>query len=159
MRLLVTSVDDGRKVLAIGTHIVHLEKFLAVVKGHYPDKNVVRFFGARKLTKGEKNAGLKQEKFVDPERKELLKADVIVATFKKAMEGVDIPPLDTLLFLSPFGSKVTLKQVIGRIERAYPDKKQPMVIDLFDTKYALTKGMANKRLRIYEEIGKSKYDG
>jgi superfamily II DNA or RNA helicase len=159
MSLLVTAVDDGRTVLAVGTHIIHLEKFLDVVRNHYSNKNVLRFFGARKLTKAEKSDGIKQEKYTDPKREELLKADIIIATFKKAMEGVDIPPIDTLLFLSPFGSKVTLKQVIGRIERAYPDKKQPIVIDLFDTKYALTKGMANKRLRIYEEIGKSKYSG
>lgn len=159
MSAITISLHNGRKVLVVGEHIRHLLKFLDVIRVEFPDKKVVRFFGVRKLTTIEKRKGIVQEKYVDPDLSDLIAADCIVGTYKKAMESVDIPPLDTLVPITPLSSKVGVQQVIGRIERKYDGKQQPVVIDVVDKKYPLTLGMSRKRIAQYEKLGMNLYSG
>jgi len=62
---------------------------------------------------------------------------VIVATFGKAEEGLDIPKLDCLLLASPLKGDVKnrkrLEQSLGRIERTMIGKKAPIVYDVVDS--------------------------
>ena len=57
---------------------------------------------------------------------------IVLPTFKMMAKGIDSPHLDTLMFVSQIGSIITLEQSIGRILRRYPNKKQPLVLDLYE---------------------------
>lgn len=60
------------------------------------------------------------------------KEKVIFATYGLAKEGLDIPRLDRLILASPHRDKATIIQAIGRIERKFENKEQPICYDLVD---------------------------
>lgn len=60
-------------------------------------------------------------------------ADVIVATYSLAKEGLDIPSLDVLHLATPQKNASTTEQSIGRIERNIEGKSQPICYDYVDT--------------------------
>ena len=159
MSSIVLCMKQGRKVLLIGEYIKKLFEYMHHLQKAFPDKKVVRFFGNPALTKTERRQGIKYEMYKDPNAKELFDANIIVATYKKAMEGIDIPNLDTIIGLTPLASKVGLKQVIGRAERMFDGKKSPLVIDVVDTKYQYCINFANKRMGLYEQWGMKEYEG
>jgi len=57
----------------------------------------------------------------------LNECDVILAITAIATEGLNQPALDTLHICLPWSSKRRCIQGMGRIIRAYPDKKEPLV--------------------------------
>lgn len=71
--------------------------------------------------------GLKETTLKETEEK----ADVILATYSMASEGLDIPKLDTVMLISP---KTSIEQSIGRILRKRPDERQyiPLIVDIQD---------------------------
>jgi len=159
MKVIVICMSQNRKVLLIGEYVKKLFEFMHHLQQQFPNYKVVRFFGNPALTKKDRREGVSYEKYKDPNAEELLAANIIVATYKKAMEGIDIPNLDTVVGLTPLASKVGLKQVIGRAERKYDGKKSPLVIDVVDTNNNWCINLANKRSRLYEEWGMHMYDG
>lgn len=60
------------------------------------------------------------------------KENVLFATYGLAKEGLDIPRLDRLILASPHRDKATIIQSIGRIERKFENKKNPICYDLVD---------------------------
>lgn len=60
------------------------------------------------------------------------KEKVLFATYGLAKEGLDIPRLDRLILASPHRDKATIVQSIGRIERKYEGKTEPICYDLVD---------------------------
>ena len=83
---------------------------------------------------------------------EAAKASIILATYQMAMEGLDIPALDTLFMATPIASHVSLEQAIGRILRDVAGKKQPVVVDFADD-IDLCKEMVTSRLVLYSRKG------
>jgi superfamily II DNA or RNA helicase len=84
-------------------------------------------------------------------------ARLIFGTSQLLSEGIDIPPLETLIFASPMSAVIEkvgqpaatkLIQSIGRCRRPYPGKRCAYVIDLVD-KCAFGYATANKRSTIY----------
>lgn len=82
---------------------------------------------------------------------------LIFGTSQLLSEGIDIPPLETLIFASPMSAVIEkagqpaatkLIQSIGRCRRPYPGKRFAYVIDLVD-KCAFGYATANKRSTIY----------
>lgn len=73
--------------------------------------------------------------------------DVIVSTYKLLKEGVDVKALDTLHLCTPQKDKATVVQCVGRIERLFENKKQPIVYDYVDIKipYCERKYIERKR--------------
>jgi superfamily II DNA or RNA helicase len=149
---IVSLRKKGRKILVLSERISHLMELMSLTKKLLPDDSLVRFFGAKSLTKKERQEKIKQEKVVDPTREELINGDVIFGTYGKVKEGIDIPQLDTLIFATPLSSKTTVIQAKGRIERFAEEKKKPVVIDIYDTDKALLIGMFQKRKRLYKEL-------
>lgn len=79
-----------------------------------------------------------------------LEKQIIVATYGKAEEGLDIPDLDTLVFATPPTSEKKIIQSIGRIER-YIKGKRPRVFDIYDDDVGILRGKWKKRYAIYEQ--------
>ncbi|MEQ1903816.1 MAG: type ISP restriction/modification enzyme [Pirellulaceae bacterium] len=77
---------------------------------------------------GSMNAAIKGQKLTW--LKENAEADVcrILCNVRCLSEGVDVPALDAVLFLSPRNSQVEVVQSVGRVMRRAPDKKLGYVI-------------------------------
>lgn len=45
-------------------------------------------------------------------------------------EGVSVDPLSCVILTGPINNDINLEQIIGRIQRVYPGKKTPLVVDL-----------------------------
>ena len=60
------------------------------------------------------------------------KERILFATYGLAKEGLDIPRLDRLILASPHRDKATIIQSVGRIERKFESKQNPIVYDLVD---------------------------
>jgi len=150
--MIVELRKKGRKILVLSERISHLTELIYSTGKRLPSDSLVRFFGAKSLTKKERAEGVKQEKVKDPTKEELINGDVIFGTYSKVKEGVDIPQLDTLIFATPLSSKTTVIQAKGRIERFAEGKEKPVVIDIYDTDKSLLIGMFQKRKRLYKEL-------
>jgi len=87
------------------------------------------------------------------ERKKIYEAlkrgevDVIVAT-TLADEGLDLPPLRTLIIAVGGRSRTRALQRIGRLVRPYPGKTKAIAIELFDD-YIYFRDHLRQRLRLY----------
>lgn len=129
-------ISVGRKILFVSERVAQLEVFYEKVKGDYPTLKVVQFWG---------NA--------NPSKRVKLGADIVIGTTKKVSDGEDIPQLDTLISGTPHGSDIITVQLKGRIERAYEDKKVPLIIDIKDSnrKYTMFHGLFYKRIRKYKD--------
>lgn len=75
---------------------------------------------------------------------------ILYATYGLAKEGLDIPRLDTLVLATPHRDKATIIQAVGRVERKFEDKKNPIVYDLVDGTLYFEK-MYKTRKRYYKE--------
>lgn len=78
-------------------------------------------------------------------------ADVILATYAMAAEGMDIPKLNTLVLASP---KSDVEQAVGRIQRQKPEDREhdPLVIDVVDD-FCIFPSQSKKRQTYYKKIG------
>lgn len=75
---------------------------------------------------------------------------VLFTTYSMMGEGTDIPWLDTCILAMPRSNVV---QPVGRIRREYPDKAQPIVMDIQDQDSPVFSAYAANRLKWYASIG------
>lgn len=75
---------------------------------------------------------------------------VIMATYQMTAEATDIPWLDTLVMATP---KADVRQIVGRILRTHPGKKDPVVFDMVDSTSNVFQGYWNSRHNWYASIG------
>lgn len=78
------------------------------------------------------------------------KEKVLFATYGLAKEGLDIPRLDRLILASPHRDKATIIQAIGRIERKFENKDNPICYDLVDN-LQYFQGMYKSRRTYYKK--------
>lgn len=76
------------------------------------------------------------------------KQHVLIATYALAKEGLDLPILDRLYLATPQKDYAIVTQSVGRIERAFQGKEQPIVFDYVDEQIGYCQGMAKKRKRL-----------
>jgi len=85
--------------------------------------------------------------------REALSSNLILATYTKCNKAIDIPHIDTLVYATPITNVITLEQTKGRIQRKFPDKQSPLIVDLVDIAgsgpYNVTY-MLDKRMKFYE---------
>ena len=67
-----------------------------------------------------------------------------------ASEATDLPWMDTCILATPRSDVV---QIVGRVLRQYPNKKQPIVIDIIDDDSTILLNFARKRRKWYDQIG------
>jgi superfamily II DNA or RNA helicase len=73
-------------------------------------------------------------------------ADILLATYEMAHEGLDIPRLNTIVLTTP---KTSVKQAIGRIMRQIHANNQPLIVDFVDELSVFPK-QYDKRLKLYQ---------
>lgn len=78
-----------------------------------------------------------------------MRRKVILSTYTYAGAGADIPWLDACILSMP-RSDVT--QFIGRVTREYPNKKQPVVIDIQDNNSHVLRSYAGSRIKQYSQL-------
>ena len=78
------------------------------------------------------------------------KEKVLFATYGLAKEGLDIPRLDRLILASPHRDKATIIQAVGRIERKFEGKVEPICYDLVDP-IQYFENMYKSRKRYYKK--------
>lgn len=79
-------------------------------------------------------------------------AKLIIATYKLLSEGFDYPPINFVLFATPFKDSVLLEQCIGRAQRISEGKSNAIIIDPVDNNVILMKQAGLRRL-IYQGLG------
>lgn len=127
-----SAVKTG-KTMVLSERVAHLEK-LAEMCNH---KHVILSTAKKK------------------EREGILRGDweVMFATYQIAKEGLDIPDLINLVMASPVKNDITVTQSVGRVMRAFPDKKYGYVWD-FDDDMPMLHRWLYKRLSIYRRLQK-----
>ena len=78
------------------------------------------------------------------------KEKVLFATYGLAKEGLDIPRLDRLILASPHRDKATVIQSVGRIERKFEGKENPICYDIVDP-IEYFENMYKSRKRFYKQ--------
>ena len=90
------------------------------------------------------------------ERKVILEAlndgaiDLIIGTFALAKEGLDVPKLDNVFFVTPQKNEVTVVQSAGRVSRKAEGKEWGNVYDYVDD-FGMLRGWARKRKSLYKK--------
>lgn len=82
-------------------------------------------------------------------RKELYKTEDAVLLTTIADEAFNCPPLDTLVMPFPTKNVGSIRQRVGRVERDWPGKGDPLVIDLRDSVGPLLRQFATRRWEVY----------
>jgi superfamily II DNA or RNA helicase len=121
--------DSGRRALLLTDRIKILDSISKVIPKHD-----VGFFIPR--------SGKEQD--------EALNKMFVFSTYGSARDGTDKPELDTLILATNCGN---IEQAIGRVCRPYPNKQQPIVMDIVDTGCDSMVNSAERRLEFYTEKG------
>lgn len=134
VKFIVSAYQKGRKILVQSDRKDHLEHLFSLVsKSSVPTPEMGYY--ATGLTK---------------EQREVVKTKrVIFATYQMTAEATDIPTLDTLVMGTP---KSDVRQVVGRILRTSPDKKQPIVFDMQDDSSSVFSGYSKSREKWYATV-------
>lgn len=80
-------------------------------------------------------------------------AQVIFSTYSMAAEGLDIPALNTAIFVTP---KSSIEQSIGRITRRHNEEYPPLAYDIVDN-FCVFPNQYNKREVVYKKLGYDVY--
>lgn len=72
---------------------------------------------------------------------------VLVATSSLLGEGFDVPFLDRAFITMPFRSNTKTTQIIGRIQRTHPSKKDALVYDYLDVNIGVVMSQFSSRTR------------
>ncbi|MEA3296166.1 MAG: DEAD/DEAH box helicase [Patescibacteria group bacterium] len=84
---------------------------------------------------------------------------VLITTYSLLGEGFDIPFLNRAFITTPFRNKVRTIQLIGRVQRSYPGKKDAVVFDYVDINIGVfknqffSKSENDSRYKTYESLG------
>ena len=117
------ALDAGRKILCLS----HSKAQLKVLSALFPDSGLI-------LGATPKN-----------ERMNILRSSQLTfAIAKLGSEGVDDDALETLFWLTPFKSKISLQQSMGRVQRSKEGKKHPEVVFFQDSAVHPLRGLCTK---------------
>lgn len=139
VRLVVEALKSGRKMLVLTHSAAHPEILKDLMDRAHP---------------GAWDVGAVSGATPGPDRVRIIReAHVTFATAQVAREALDVPTLDTLMFVTPFKDWGAMQQGKGRIERLYPGKKDPIVVLLDDTGIGPATAMCRSMRRLLRENG------
>ncbi|WIA10889.1 hypothetical protein OEZ85_011055 [Tetradesmus obliquus] len=135
LSLLEEAVAAGRKVLCLSERRAHCQELLHM------------FNGSRRCNELQKHASLYLGGMKPAElAAAAASADVLMASYGLASEGLDIPTLDTLIMCT---SRSSIEQSVGRVLRGAPN---PLVVDVLD-RFSVCFAQFNKRKAYYAKCG------
>lgn len=142
----------GRKVLAIGEHVAHVQEIMEMaIHLGVPREACGQCTAERHVFKTEVRGGVQRKKLqrkVKITREEFEQAktqsDVVFATYGCFKEGIDEPRLDALITLTPQAKD---KQVRGRVRRPFPGKTKALYISMVDVGDYMSMRYYHARLR------------
>lgn len=140
-------IKQGRKVLILVDRIKHgdiIQKMLKEYCLHL--ENPVKIRLAK--VKGELCTTLRNKIMSEFKAGEL---DCVIATSSLYSEGVDIPIADGLVIAGGGKSKTKTRQMIGRVLRIHPDKKDAKIIDCYDNAPYLSNHSKTRLETFWEE--------
>ena len=134
---LVAALIAGRKILVLSERLNHLQRLEDQLRKIWPSQagevSIGHYVGGRSKTQLERSA----------------QARVIFATVQYAAEGLDIPALDTLFLATPMSD---VEQAVGRIQRPFEGKKDPIVVDFRDDSIPMFERQGRSRQRFYDRL-------
>jgi superfamily II DNA or RNA helicase len=134
---LLAALTAGRKILVLSERLNHLQRLEEQIRKLWPmqagDVSIGQYVGGRTKQQLARSA----------------EAKVIFATVQYAAEGLDIPALDTLFLTTPMSD---VEQAVGRIQRPFDGKKQPIVVDFRDDAIPMFENQGRKRERFYNRL-------
>lgn len=133
---IVRAARKGRRVLVLTDRVGHVGDLVKQATQRLGDAQVKVSPYIGKMTK--------------PQRQRALESNVLVATYQLAQEGLDVKELDTLFLATP---RTSITQPVGRILRALPGKKSPVVVDFVDEQIPFCVWTWRARTRTYQSIG------
>jgi superfamily II DNA or RNA helicase len=124
-------MEPDRKILILSERLEHINE----LKQKLDERNI--------CTTGKYIGGMKEKDLNESEKK-----DVIFGSYQMASTGLDIPALNSLIFVTP---RSEIEQSVGRILRKDKCDIQPVIIDIVDNLTAF-KRQGMKRMRYYESM-------
>lgn len=134
----------GHKVLVLTERTEHLDAMVAALAGRVP----ALFALHGRMSRKQRAALLGGLEGLPPDAPR-----VLLATGKLVGEGIDHPPLDTLVLAMPISWKGTLQQYAGRLHREHAEKTRVRIFDFVDTGHPALLRMWDKRQRGYQAMG------
>jgi superfamily II DNA or RNA helicase len=135
----------GRQALIISDSVLHLQKLMELSEKMGVPRSSMGQFTAEIVVDGKKR---KQKALALSIVKD--NASLIFATYGMMTEGIDIPRLDAGIDATPRSSAT---QLVGRIRRPVPGKKEPVWITLRDEDCSMALRYYKARLRDYLACG------
>ena len=130
---------EGKIFITVGM-LENINTITEIIKSQYPeyieDKKIMPIHS--KQTE-EENERAKKE------------GDIIISTIKSAGTGLDIHKLRAIINLDPFSSKVTAKQLMGRLREYSPDKYS-FLFDLIDMGFKSCVKQYEKKKKVFETL-------
>lgn len=163
-RVIKRFYDSGRDALIVSSSTEHLDELMKLAHElGVPYRVMGRFYG--QLNKGKvvvtdewgqkRTKKVKQKRTGEQLRRVKEQAQLIFAAYGMMTEGIDIPRLSAGIDATPQG-KAT--QVVGRIRRPLPGKKEPTWITILDTDVPTCGRMFEARLSDYLSTGCEVFD-
>ena len=136
--LIKQALEKGRKIVVFSTLHDHLKAIHRLcIKSGISGRQMGFYLGA--TTKAEKEH--REREKVKP---------LLLTTYTMCAEGTNLPWLDTCILAMP---RSNVNQPVGRIRREYPDKAQPVVIDILDADSPIFAAYAAARVKWYRSLG------
>jgi superfamily II DNA or RNA helicase len=133
--LAFTGWKKGRKIVLFSDMLDHLDTMRQLLAAmELPLRQMSLYVGGMKEAELDRAKG----------------KPVLLATYQMMSEGTNIPWLDLGIMGTPRSSVI---QPCGRIRREYPDKPEPVWMDMLDTDSPVFRGYARRRLEWYRKIG------
>lgn len=133
IKTVLDAVSKGRSVLVLSERVAHVNLLYRSLAPH--------------LTKMGVSLGMMVGSTPEAQRKKAQEARVIVATVQLLAVGFNNPKLDTLVLATPIQS--ALYQAVGRILRVLSGKKNPVVVDLYESVSSVSRKLALSRKKKY----------
>lgn len=132
-------VQNAVKAALTGRHVLILSERVNHVEILY--RQLVKELIPRNIT-----VGMLIGEMCQAMREKHQTSQVLVATNKLLGTGFNNPRMDTLIFATPIQA---VEQPAGRIRRMHPDKKDPIIVDPFDSCCSLSVKLAKSRWKRY----------
>ncbi len=133
--------NDKHSIILLSDRVSHLQEIYSILPKVYQE-DIVILHG--KVKKADRELALDQMRNKDKH--------ILLATYKLAKEGLDVPCLDRLLLATPVKDYAIVVQSVGRIARVCDGKGTPVVYDYVDD-IGFLQGMWKKRCTSYRKDG------